>query len=327
MDEILTAITDLTVANADRDILVLSREINRQVHYDLSELLRARQQRKGKCTLFLTTLGGDPAGGYRMARCLRHYYQHVRLVIPSFCKSAGTLITICADELVIGDLGELGPLDIQVPNAQELAERSSGLDIIQALQASLEHVQEAFRKSLIELRNGARLSTRLAGEFASKLAIGVAAPLYSQIDPNRIGEMQRAMRIAHEYGFRLNQYTNALKPGALDTLVASYPAHGFVLDRKEAKELFNTVHHPSDVEDAFCRALWHIFKEQGNFGPQYIDLPAADPGDQNGPEFADQAAQAHAAVRNIEEPARGPAEANGEGQPVREDGVPKADRE
>lgn len=266
------AIKQLIAANPDRDLIVISRGITRKLHIDLSREIK-NKKRHNKCTIFLTTRGGDPNGGYRLARCIRHHYEHVRLVIPSFCKSAGTLIAICANELIIGDLGELGPLDIQVPNSSELAERSSGLDIIQALQASLDHAQDAFRKSLVDLRGGAGLSTKLAGEFASKLAIGVTAPLYGQIDPMRLGEMQRAMRIAHEYGARLDRYTNSLQPGALETLVTAYPSHGFVIDRKEASELFTSVDRPTSIEDTFCTTLWHLFADQSEFGPEYIATP------------------------------------------------------
>lgn len=251
---------------SDRDFIVISKTIARDLHSELSKVLSEHKTRPN-CTVFLTTYGGDPDAGYRIARCLRHYYRHIRLVVPSFCKSAGTLITICADVVVIGDQGELGPLDIQVRKSSELAERSSGLDIIQALQAGLDHVQQAFRQNLIDIRNGGRLSTKLAGEFATKIAVGIAAPLYAQIDPNRLGEMQRAMRIAHEYGQRLDRYTQNLKHGALDQLVAEYPSHSFVIDRKEASELFHRVEHPVSEETDFFKQIWHIVESETNFGP------------------------------------------------------------
>lgn len=269
-----TSLKALAEKCPDRDLIVVSRAVTRSLHADLSAQLRAQQKHK-KCTLFLTTYGGDPDAAYRIARCLRHHYEHVRLVIPSFCKSAGTLITIVADELAIGDLGELGPLDIQVRKDSELAERSSGLDIIQALEATHQHAQKAFRTALFDIRR-ARLSTKLAGEFAAKVAVGVVAPLYAQIDPIRLGEMQRAMRIVHEYGQRLQRYTDSLTEDALDKLVADYPAHGFVIDRKEAAELFRTVCAPTVEEENFCITLWPALESQGDYGPEFAVLPPSD---------------------------------------------------
>jgi hypothetical protein len=261
----------------DRDIIVVSREISRQLHLDLTEKI-AEHKVHSKCTLFLTTRGGDPHGGYRFARCLRHHYDHVRLVIPSLCKSAGTLVAIAADELAIGDLGELGPLDIQVHKGSEMMERSSGLDIVQAMQSIRQHTQDAYRKALIEFRGGARLSTQLAGEFAASIAVGIAAPLYAQIDPIRLGEMQRAMKIARDYGERLDRHTSSLRPRALDRLVADYPSHSFVIDRKEAGEIFKSVESPTQAEKELYSAMWVILEEEADFGPEFIseDQPDGD---------------------------------------------------
>jgi len=267
--EVLDAFTALVKSQADRDIILISRAISRELHYDLSKLVASGRQHD-LCTVFLTTRGGDPDGGYRMARCLQHHYKHIRLVIPSLCKSAGTLVAIGAHELVIGDLGELGPLDIQVRKSSELEERSSGLDIIQALGAAEGHAHQAFQSALISIRRGGRLSTKLAGEFAANLAIGMVAPLYNQIDPNRLGEMQRAMKIATDYGERLNRASKALRPDALDTLVSEYPSHSFVIDRKEAQDLFTSVQKPTAEEAEFASQLWHILGEQMGIGPIFV---------------------------------------------------------
>jgi hypothetical protein len=270
VDPLEATVAALQKDAADRDYLVVSDEVGRELHERLTRVLND-QRKRDKCTLFLTTLGGDPHGGYRLARCLRHHYKHVRLVVPSRCKSAGTLIAICADELAIGDLGELGPLDIQVSKPSEFLERSSGLDIVQALNQVLQHAQMAFRQTLMDIRMGGRLSTRLAGEFASKVAVGIVEPLYAQIDPNRLGEMQRAMQITHEYGERLDGHSSNLKEGSLDKLVAGYPSHSFVIDRKEARELFRRVGPPSRAEADLCNILWRQLSTETGFGPLLLN--------------------------------------------------------
>lgn len=250
-----------------RDIIIISRPVDRQLHYDLSRQIQSHQKHQ-RCTVFLTTRGGDPDGGYRIGRCLRHHYEHVRLVIPSYCKSAGTLIAIAADEMAIGDFGELGPLDVQVRKHNEMAESSSGLDFNEAVSASFRHVMYAFRYALVDIRRGTRISTRLAGEFATNIAASVAAPLYSQIDPHRVGEMQRAITIAIEYGTRLNEGSGSLKSiNSLYDLVTSYPSHSFVIDRKEAGNLFKNVGHPSELETRICETLWPHLQDESDYGP------------------------------------------------------------
>jgi len=279
LPQALEAIRD---EDAQRDYLVISHRIDRSLHTKVSRLLDQRRKFE-TCTVFLTTLGGDPDAGYRIARCLRHHYKRVRLAVPSYCKSAGTLIAISADELGIGDLGELGPLDIQVRKGSELQESSSGLDIMQALQAVTSHTQDAFHRLLVGTR-GLGLSTKLCAEFAATVASGIAAPLIGQIDPIRLGEMQRATRVALEYGQRLNNYTSNLKSDSLSRLIGEYPAHSFVIDRKEATELFNNVTHLTNAEKVLCDAIWTIVeRQQADFDPVLVELPPvnATPGANN----------------------------------------------
>lgn len=314
-------VVELLQSSPDRDVILISQAISRGLHRRLSEEI-SFHKRNNKCTVFLTTYGGDPDGGYRIARCLQHNYEHIRLVIPSFCKSAGTLVAIGAHELAIDDLGELGPLDIQVQKNSELEERSSGLDIMEAMEAAQVHARQAFMNTLIEVRRTSRLSTRLAGEFAANVAIGVTAPLYNQIDPNRLGEMQRAMRIAHEYGQRLDDKAKSLKAGALNKLVAGYPAHGFVIDRKEAATLFASVQPASAAEKNFIKLVWdEVFAEQFNFGPTFIRIdtshPQGDPHDRTTEDIGEQQpeAEGHQSGNGADS-----AGADEQGERVREDG-------
>lgn len=268
--DIFDAGTRLLEADSTRDHILISSKIHRDLHVKLSRLLDEKKAHDS-CTIYMTTRGGDPNAGYRIARCLRHHYDHVRLVVPSLCKSAGTLIAIGADDLAIGDLGELGPLDIQVNKPSELEENNSGLDIMQAMQTVVSEARNVFYQTLIESRT-MRLSTRMCAEFGSQLATGVLTPLLNQIDPMRMGEMQRATRVAYEYGERLNTYRRNLKEGALDRLVSSYPSHGFVIDRKEARELFNRVFGLTRHEQQFCEDLWWAFHEQGSYDPRRFQV-------------------------------------------------------
>ncbi len=76
--------------------------------------------------LMLSTFGGDPDAAYRIARCLRRRYTRVSAMISGFCKSAGTLLLLGADDLVFTEHGELGPLDVQYWKQDELEEMGSG---------------------------------------------------------------------------------------------------------------------------------------------------------------------------------------------------------
>lgn len=264
-----TTFAALHRAHPERDFLLLSASISRKLHHELA-LLLAAERHHARCTIFLNTLGGDSDAGYRIARCLQEHYEHIRLVIPGYCKSAGTLIAIGAHELAIGDLGELGPLDMQIAKPTELLEHGSVLDITQALDAISAHTRSVFFKVLIEMRQQGHLSTRLAGELATAVATSVARPLYKQIDALTLGEYQRAGQIVKAYAERLCFVSKSLCENVIDYLIAAYPSHSFVIDRTEARELFNFVDCPSKEEAEICHILKQAMDKHSELTPTFI---------------------------------------------------------
>ncbi|GMV19492.1 MAG: hypothetical protein AMXMBFR56_77160 [Polyangiaceae bacterium] len=110
-------------------------------------------------------------------------------MIVGYCKSAGTLIALGANSLTLFDNAELGPLDVQVRKADELGEMGSGLTPMQALTTLEARVSQMFRTVFLDARFETQLPTKLAAEIAATLTTGVYAPMFSQIDPLRLGEM------------------------------------------------------------------------------------------------------------------------------------------
>lgn len=232
------------LASYDGDVYLYYGTVSREGYKRLTRSLEQKADKKNRVCLILVTYGGDPDAGYRISRALHHHYDEVEILIPDVCKSAGTLICIGANKLIFGDMGELGPLDIQLSKPDELFENMSGLDIIQALNNLEDQMLASFKKSLVDIRGGGGLRTKMAADISVKLAESLFAPIASRIDPLTLGEHQRAMQIAFDYGHRLNEVSKSLKQDALIRLVSNYPSHGFVIDRKEASTLFNNVCEP-----------------------------------------------------------------------------------
>ncbi len=155
------------------------------------------------------------------------------------------MIAIGADEIVMSDFAELGPLDVQVLRENDFR-RSSGLDLQQALSVLSGELFSAFEVCFLSTiyKSGGVITTKTAADIASSMAIGLMAPVAGQIDPLRLGELSRSMEVAYEYGIRLNpNIKNSIKK-----LVSGYPSHSFVIDREEAKELFRAVREPTKSE-------------------------------------------------------------------------------
>jgi hypothetical protein len=67
--------------------------------------------------LLLYTRGGDVLTPWRLVQLIREYTPEFCVLVPHRAYSAGTLICLGADEIIMGKMGELGPIDPSVVNA------------------------------------------------------------------------------------------------------------------------------------------------------------------------------------------------------------------
>jgi hypothetical protein len=237
-----TQIMKRIVAASDTDILIFNAPIERPRDRWIIDLLA---DRKCKPNLFmiLVTNGGDPDVAYRIARSIQNHYEKFTVCVSGICKSAGTLVLLGAHELVFSNHGEIGPLDIQMAKKDDLWGQESGLTVMTALTALYENAQDAFDHFLISLttRSGGRITVRTASEVAAKLTEALYSGISQQIDPIHMGEVNRSMAIAKEYGKRLMVKSKNFDENTLQALISSYPSHSFVIDREEAETKFKSV--------------------------------------------------------------------------------------
>jgi len=249
------------------------------IRYPLDERLifwgRNRRKRKN-VLLFLQTLGGDPHAAYRIARYFQRRYKTTSAgagnpkegsfiaFVPADCKSAGTLLILGADRHFFMPTVELGPIDVQLRKPEEVGERTSGLTPIQAMNFLAAESGSLFEKHFKDLRFSEDLtfSTKMAAEIATTMTIGLLAPLYQQIDPIRLAEVQRQVRIISEYADRIAK--SNLKTNALERLLSRYPSHDFVIDRVEVEELFEKIEEPTPelIELYYSYETWADYYEK-----------------------------------------------------------------
>ena len=235
---------------ADADTFLYFADIDYVCVEKFRELVLNKAGRTKNAVLIIETDGGDPDAAYRLSSCLQNNYEKFKVYVFGRCKSAGTLAVLGAKEIVFGKSGELGPLDIQLSKRDDLFQRQSGLDIFQAIALLKSFAFDTFESSFISIvaKSGGSISSKLAAEVATNLSVGLFNPMTAQIDPERLGELQRAINIANAYGERLD--AGNLKPQALNELVQGYPSHSFVIDFKEASGLFRNVREVNEIEAA-----------------------------------------------------------------------------
>ena len=238
------------------DIAIINSDIERGL--DNAFIVKVQKLRRAEnLLLFIVTPGGDAHAAYRIAGCAQDNYKKLTVFVSGFCKSAGTLCVLGANEIVMSDQGELGPLDVQLYKKDEIAEVHSGLVIGEALQTLQQQAFSMFEQYFLEIerRSGGTVTFKTATETAAKMVTGLFQPIYSQIDPAQIGDVGRSMTIAKDYGKRLLIKSQNFTLDSLDLLVESYPAHGFVIDRREAEGLFQHVRIPEEDEVLLARML------------------------------------------------------------------------
>ena len=220
----------------DADLLVFFGPITRKWDDFLIDLCKGRNKKKN-VVLILTSLGGDAHAAYRVARCLQKNYHkeleskqregEVIIYVPSVCASAGTLVALAADRLILSEHTELGPLDVQLRKPEEVGERTSGLTPIQAVTFLQEETRRFFKAQFEGLRFDRNLafSTRMAADIAAQLSTGLLSNLYDQIDPIRLAEYYRTNRVGEYYGTRIQ--SKNVKANTIKHLLEEYPSHEF----------------------------------------------------------------------------------------------------
>lgn len=164
-------------------------------------------QRNKDILLILRNGGGPITPAYQIAKILKSL-SNARFVVgvPREAKSAATLIALGADEIHMGLLGELGPIDPQIGNLPALG------------------VKRAL-ETLASLAQSPGSSEMFANYLARTVRI------------DQIGYYERVAESAVQYAERLLRSKPALVKRANDIaklLVYEYKDHGFVIDSDEA---------------------------------------------------------------------------------------------
>ena len=246
----------------DAVVLVYSGSIDPEGYGGLIKTLESSKEQppKPNVIMLLTTYGGDANQAYQIARLLQNIAEKFYLCVPAQCKSAGTLIALGANELFVTIVSELGPLDVQLSQRDEIDRRRSGMVVRTALDGLADETFKVFERVMLRITQRSRqaISFDVASRVAATVATGVMAPVYAQIDPESLGNDLRDLSVATAYGNRLVSYGGNATEETVRQLVEDYPAHRFIIDREEARDLFKTVNEPTEEINTLVTALGDI---------------------------------------------------------------------
>lgn len=183
--------------------------------------------------------GGVARYAYELAMLLRRHCGGFMAVVPRYAKSAATLLTLGANEILMNVHAELGPLDAQIYDPEYQVQNRPALDEVQALEQLSAFALRVFDDEIMPtLIHASDLKTSALMPVAIDFATRIVAPLFDKIDVVRYTQVSRQLRIAEEYAKRL--LTQAYGPDAeriSRVLNSQYPEHGFPIYREEVREI------------------------------------------------------------------------------------------
>ncbi len=198
--------------------------------------------------LLLHTGGGDINVAEKIVVMLRAAVGtegRFRVIVPDFAKSAGTLIAIAADKILMSDSSELGPIDPQFPRSDSdgTVRWVSVLNYIKAY--------ETICKAVRENPNDVPANVML-----------------SKFDPTMLVQVEavksRARMLAEQH---LNRWMFQKKKATYTRIagelmdITRWPAHGQMIGYEDAKEMELEIEYlASDSQD--WRAYWSLYCQQ-----------------------------------------------------------------
>ena len=73
----------------------------------------------GPLDVMLTTAGGGGEVALRMASICRSEREDVRIIVPDMAYSAGTILALAADKILMSSSSTLGPIDPEIPSPEK----------------------------------------------------------------------------------------------------------------------------------------------------------------------------------------------------------------
>lgn len=217
--------------------------------------------------LLLHTPGGDIDAAEKLMSMVRTKVgdEHLRVIVPDFAKSAGTLMVLAADSVLMSDSSELGPIDPQVVSADATGNRRT-----HSVQDYLD-AYEQFKQELTVDPHSA--SARL---------------MLSKIEPATVkrfeAALSRARAIAEKHlrqgMFRKGGLWSAAAGELLDT--RRWKSHGQMISWEDAIDTRLGLHveHVLPDDDLWCD-LWQLYclqrlaieDKQKLFESDFVSIP------------------------------------------------------
>ncbi len=180
-----------------------------------------------KIYLFIKSSGGNGQASLRLVNLLRQYCQKVVAVIPLECASAATMIALGANEIYMGPMAYLTPVDTSLTHALSPIDRDND-----RVSVSLDELTR-----VVKLWQSQKSDDRSENPYQQ---------LFQHVHPLVIGAVDRAESLSIMLCKELLAYhikDEKIQVRIANALNAKYPSHGYPILFEEAKRVGLKVSH------------------------------------------------------------------------------------
>lgn len=193
-----------------------------------------------KIDLLLHSYGGAVDTPYKVVALIREFCEEFGVIVPFAAKSAASMVVLGADEVVMGPISEMGPIDplVKHPVYKDLWVP------VQAIRHCIDYLQRS-----------------IADSQEPDLVSYIITPMLNKLDPWIIGDYEKALKASHQYAEALlSRYmlkeTPERVPNVTRALTEGYFSHGYPIGRREAKELGLKV---TEADGELWDLIWSLY--------------------------------------------------------------------
>lgn len=201
--------------------------------------------------LMLETSGGDGESAIRLVRQAQSRCRELTVIVPNQAKSAGTLLALGADRILMGPTSDLGPIDPQ------LLMKDGSWAAAKAIVAAATRAEKVIRRRPDDLMLQAFLLQDL-----SALKIQQARDALSRADSLLQEALESRSSGTDESG-------GDLVPRLKHLLIDEPPTHGAVISAETAESHGMAVEQ-ADSSGAQWRAVWQLWTRYYALAAQYV---------------------------------------------------------
>lgn len=234
------------------------------------------KERVKDLAVILHSSGGDINSTYQIIELLRSRCEHMITVIPLYAKSAASLFILGSDKIIMGELAETGPLDSQIVEREKGGRKyTSALNPFKTLEELQKFSLGTLDVTVKLLLTRADFSVEEAIKHAMEFTARISAPLFSQLNTEKIGVYSRALAVGRDYGERLikrygKKENIENRDTILEKLIRGYPSHDYIIDYKELGEVGFDVSLPSNNEKEILEGIVEYLLESSQTEIFYI---------------------------------------------------------